>query len=88
MERNSKMERYKLGFNYHFEDLESHVKELNDNEYDYILEQHGNNYAGESLVVIRSLEHDQCVSFILIGIKGIKWMYKCVYSDFVKDGSK
>lgn len=70
MERNSKMERYKLGFNYHFEDLESHVKELNDNEYDYIL------------------EHDQCVSFILIRIKGNKWMFNCVYSDFIKDGSK
>jgi NADH:ubiquinone oxidoreductase subunit C len=88
MERKSKMERYKIGFNYKFDDLEEHVRELNNNEYDNLLEVHGNDYAGESLAVIRSLEHEQCVSFVLVRVKGSEWMYKCVYSDFVKDGGK
>jgi membrane protein implicated in regulation of membrane protease activity len=89
MERKSKMEHYKVGFLYDFhDDIEQYVHELNQGEYVHILNEYGQEYIGENFVVISNIDKDHCVSFMLVSVQGAKWMYKCIYSDYQKDGGK
>ena len=48
---------------------------------DYSMEQYGKEIVGEHFIVLRHNTKDLVHSYVLTGIQGGEYVYKCIYSD-------
>lgn len=50
----------------------------------FTMEEHGNDYIGEHLVVLKKEDTDQVISFVMTGYSSAGASYMCAYSDLEK----
>jgi len=65
----------KKGHNYKF----SEIADFSFNEYETI--EYGHEVVGENFVVLKHMEKDIVISFVLSGGTGGGYVYECIYSD-------
>ncbi len=68
---------FKLNKEFSYTDIENFV--CNNEEFELV--EHGENLVGLNFVVIKGVETDDCISFVLTGMSS-EYIYKCIYSDY------